>query len=94
MIRAFKDRRAQAIFNGQQPGKGFPPDLVRVTRRKLVMIAEARTIYDLRVLPGNRVEALKGDRVGQHAIRINNQFRVCFVWVDGAAEAVEIVDYH
>jgi proteic killer suppression protein len=94
MIRDFKDRRAEAILAGRSPGKGFLADLVRVARRKLIMLAEARTIEDLRVPPSNRLEALKGDRAGQHSIRINDQFRICFVWRQGYAAGVEIVDYH
>ena len=94
MIRSFRDARAQAIFEGRSPGKRFPPDLIRVSRRKLIMIAEARTIDDLRVPPANRLEALQGDRVGQHSIRINDQWRICFVWTGTDAENVEITDYH
>jgi proteic killer suppression protein len=94
MIRSFKDKRAQAIFEGREPGKGFPADLIRPARRKLIMIAEARTLADLRVPPSNHLEALRGDRVGQYAIRVNDQFRVCFKWLDTGAEQVEITDYH
>jgi proteic killer suppression protein len=65
-----------------------------VARRKLRQLEIAGRLNDLRIPPGNRLEALKGDRAGQHSIRINGQFRVCFRWVDGAAEDVEIVDYH
>ncbi len=94
MIKSFKDRRAQAIFEGRQPGKGFPTDLIRAARRKLIMLTEARTLNDLRSPPSNRLEALKSDRVGQHSIRINDQWRVCFVWTGTDAEDVEIADYH
>jgi proteic killer suppression protein len=94
VIKDFRDRRAAAIFRGRHPGKGFPADLVRVTRRKLVMIAEARALSDLRAPPSNRLETLSGDRKGQHAIRINDQFRICFFWTGSDAEGVEIVDYH
>lgn len=65
-----------------------------VARRKLEMIEAAQALQDLRVPPGNRLEALKGDRKGQHSIRVNDQWRICFVWREGAAENVEIVDYH
>jgi proteic killer suppression protein len=65
-----------------------------VAMRKLAMLNQAGRLDDLRVPPGNRLEALKGDRTGQHSIRINDQWRVCFRWTDGDAEAVEIVDYH
>ena len=94
MIKSFKDRWAQAIFEGRQPGKGFPADLIRPARRKLIMLAEARTLKDMRSPPSNRLEALKQDRAGQHSIRINEQCRVCFVWTGADAEDVEIVDYH
>jgi proteic killer suppression protein len=66
----------------------------RVARRKLRQLEIASRLEDLRIPPGNRLEALRGDRAGQHSIRINDQFRVCFVWADAGPEAVEIVDYH
>ena len=94
MIKSFKDKRAKAIFEGHHPGKGFPADLMRPTRRKLIMLAEARSLSDLRSPPSNRLEALKGNRAGQYSIRINDQWRICFVWTSGDAERVEIVDYH
>ena len=94
MIRSFKDKRAEAIFSGRSPGKGFPSDLIRTARRKLVMLAEAQHLKDLTAPPGNRLEALVGDRAGQHSIRINDQFRIVFVWSAPDAEDVEIVDYH
>jgi proteic killer suppression protein len=94
MIESFKDRRAEAIFQGRQPGKGFPADLVRPVRRKLIMLAEARALKDLRSPPSNRLEALKGDRSGQYSIRINDQWRLCFLWTGTVATEVEIVDYH
>ena len=93
MIRGFRDKTAEAVFNGESP-KGFPANLVKVARRKLRYLNAADNLGDLRSPPGNRLEALAGDRKGQHSIRINDQFRVCFVWTaDGPAE-VEIVDYH
>jgi proteic killer suppression protein len=94
MIRSFRDRRAQAIFERRDPGKGFPPDLIRAARRKLIMLHRAKALKDLRSPPSNHLEALKGDRAGQHAIRINDQWRLCFVWTGSDAEGVEIVDYH
>jgi toxin HigB-1 len=94
VIKSFKDPYAQAIFEQRDPGKGFPADLIRVARRKLVMINQARTLDDLRSPPGNRLEALTKDRLGQHSIRINDQFRICFVWSGSDAENVEITDYH
>lgn len=93
MIRSFRDRLTEAVAEGRKP-KGFPPDLIKVARRKLFMLDNATTLNDLRVPPANQLEALKEDRKGQHSIRINDQFRVCFRWVDGNAEDVEIVDYH
>ena len=93
MIRSFRDKITEAIFNGESP-KGFPADLVKVARRKLRYLNAAGDLGDLRSAPGNRLEALAGDRKGQHSIRINNQFRVCFVWTaDGPAD-VQVVDYH
>ena len=94
MIRSFKDRRAQAIFEGRNPGKGFPADLIRAARRKLIMVHRARELLDLRSPPNNRLEALKGDRAGQQSIRINDQWRLCFVWTGSDAQDVEIADYH
>jgi len=85
--------RASAATNGESP-KGVPADLVKVARRKLRYLNAAGDLGDLRSPPGNRLEALAGDRKGQHSIRINDQFRVCFVWtVEGPAE-VEVVDHH
>jgi proteic killer suppression protein len=78
----------------QTHGAGFPSDILTVARRKLRMLDAAIRLDDLRVPPSNHLEALKGDRIGQHSIRINDQWRLCFVWQDGAAHGVEIVDYH
>ncbi len=94
MIKSFRDSNAQAIFERRKPGKGFPPDLIRPARRKLIMLAEARTLDDLRSPPSNYLEKLDRDRKGQHSIRINDQFRLCFVWTGADAEKVEITDYH
>ncbi|MCX5495271.1 type II toxin-antitoxin system RelE/ParE family toxin [Kaistia dalseonensis] len=93
MIRSIKDKRIEAVIAGKAP-KGFPADLVRAAQRKLAMIAAAVSLDDLRSPPANRLEALKGDRAGQHSIRINDQFRLVFLWKDGGADQVEIVDYH
>lgn len=93
MIRSFRGKAPRSILAGQAP-KGFPSDLVRAAQRKLFMLEHAVDLRDLASPPGNRLEALKGDRVGQHSIRINDQFRICFRWADGHAEEVEIVDYH
>ncbi len=93
MIRSYRDTKTQAVASGKTP-KGFPPDLVRAAVRKLTMIENAVLLDDLRSPPGNYLEALKGDRQGQHSIRINRQWRVCFIWKEGSAEQVEIADYH
>ena len=93
MIRSFRDRMTEAVFQGQCP-KGFPTDIFPVARRKLGMLDAALTLDALRVPPANRLEALKKDRKGQHSIRINDQWRVCFRWTNLGPEAVEIVDYH
>lgn len=94
MIKSFGDRRTAAVFAGRTAPKGFPADLVRPARRKLVLLDLAARLEELRQPPGNRLEALKGDRAGQHSIRINDQWRVCFVWTEAGAYEVEIVDYH
>jgi len=83
----------EAVFQGRCP-KGFPTDIFPVARRKLGMLDAALTLDALRVPPANRLEALKKDRKGQHSIRINDQWRVCFRWTNLGPEAVEIVDYH
>jgi proteic killer suppression protein len=93
MIASFRDRRTAAVFSGRSP-KGFPSELVAVGRRRLGYLDAAVSLDDLRSPPGNRLEALQGKRAGQHSIRVNDQFRICFTWRDGNAEGVEIVDYH
>jgi proteic killer suppression protein len=93
MIRSFKDRKTEDVHRGESP-KGFPPDLVKVTRRKLRYLDAAVDLQDLRLPPGNRLEALAGDRRGQHSIRINDQFRICFRWTDEGPAEVEVTDYH
>ena len=93
MIVSFKDRRTEAVAAGRAP-KGFPAELVRVAQRKLAMLDAAVRIEDLKSPPGNRLHALTAERKGQHAIRINDQFRLCFRWTEGGAEDVEITDYH
>ncbi|HEX4767981.1 MAG TPA: type II toxin-antitoxin system RelE/ParE family toxin [Lichenihabitans sp.] len=93
MIRSFKDSRTRGIFEGETP-KGLGPDLIKIGRRKLRMIHYATKLDDLRVPPGNRLEALERDRRGQHSIRINDQFRACFRWTERGAEDVDITDYH
>ena len=93
MIRSFKDVETEKIFDGQRSRK-LPPDIQNVARRKLVFLDLAQKLKDLRVPPANQLEALKGDRKGQHSIHINRQWRICFVWRAGYADQVEIVDYH
>jgi proteic killer suppression protein len=92
-IRSFRDRRGPVLFDGLCP-KGFPADLIKIARRKLRAIDAAATVRDLTEPPGNRLEKLKGDRAGQWSIRVNDQWRICFVWTDEGAHDVEIVDYH
>lgn len=97
MIVSFKDGGTEDVFDGRdtkRARKACPADLVRVARRKLDQVNQAVAPEDLRAPPNNRLEKLKGDREGRHSIRINDQWRVCFVWKDAGAEEVEIVDYH
>jgi toxin HigB-1 len=93
MIASFSDRDTARLFD-RQPVRRFPAALRSVMLRKLLLLDAAVALDELRVPPGNRLEKLKGDRAGQHSIRINQQWRVCFRWRDGAAHDVEIVDYH
>jgi proteic killer suppression protein len=93
MIKGFKDKEAEKLFH-REPSRKLPHDIQRIALRKLRMLHRAKTLDDLRIPPGNRLEALKGDRQGQHSIRINEQWRICFIWQDGEVLAVEIVDYH
>ena len=97
MIRSFADQATEDIFNGKNSRaarRALPQQLVRVALRKLEQLDSVERLEDLRIPPGNRLEALKGDRKGQHSIRINEQYRVCFEWSDSGPEAVEVVDYH
>ena len=93
MIKSFGDRNAESLFR-RQAVKRLAADVQRVALRKLRMLDAATTLDDLRVPPANRLEKLKGDRAGQHSIRVNRQWRVCFRWRAGDAYDVEIVDYH
>ena len=88
-----KGRRATDAVQGRY-GKGFPSDLVKRTRAMLSAMNAAMVLEDLRFPPGNHLEELKGDRSGQHSIRINDQWRICFVWTDQGPAEVEILDYH
>jgi proteic killer suppression protein len=92
-IRSYRDKVTEAVAGGECP-KGFPADLVKVARRKLRVIEAATELWDLKSPPGNRLHPLDKDRAGQHAIWVNDRVRVCFVWRDGGAERVEIIDYH
>jgi proteic killer suppression protein len=92
MIRSFKCEHTQALAKGYHV-KRFA-NIANVARRKLRQIEIAGKLEDLKIPPGNRLEALKGDRSGQYSIRINDQFRICFFWNNAGAEHVEIVDYH
>ena len=93
MILSYRCKHTEALLAS---GVWHPDwqSFARIARRKLLQIDSARSLYDLRVPPGNRLEALKGNRLGQHSVRVNDQYRVCFVWREGNAHAVEIVDYH
>lgn len=92
MIRSFRDARTEALFNDLDVPRFR--QIERVARRRLLYLHRARQLDDLRVPPGNRIEALKGDRKGQHSIRVNDQWRICFHWKDGDAFDVELIDYH
>ncbi len=92
MIRTFKSKVAQELLFGRS-ARRFQ-DIARVAQRKLKQLDAAHQLTDLSIFPGNRLEALKGDRRGQHSIRINDQYRICFAWRNGEAHDVEIVDYH
>ncbi len=93
MIRSFADRDAEALFHGRVAQR-IGADLQRVAQRKLRQLHNAETLRDLAAPPGNRLEVLRGKRSGQHSIRINDQWRICFVWTEGGPDRVEIVDYH
>jgi len=93
MIGSFADAETERIWGGERSRK-LPADMQPVALRKLRLINGARVLDDLRVPPGNRLEALKGNRRGQYSIRINDQWRICFRWQEGTVHDVEIVDYH
>ena len=93
MIRNYKDKKTELIAQ-KKPLKGFPSNLINVAARKIYMLANASELNDLRSPPGNRLEALKGDRKGQHSIRINRKWRICFGWTNTGPIDVEITDYH
>ncbi len=93
MIQGFADVETEKIWSGVRSRK-LPPDIQATALRKLRLLNNAQVLQDLRVPPANRLEALAGDRKGQHSIRINDQWRICFVWRKGGPADVEIVDYH
>lgn len=93
MIETFRDRETENVFN-REGSRRFPPSIIRPAQRKLAILNAAQSVQDLRVPPGNRLERLAGDRRGQHSIRINDQWRICFTWSKGNAYDVEITDYH
>jgi proteic killer suppression protein len=93
VIYAFADRNTERLF-ARERVRRYPADLQRTMLRKLVAVDAAEQLDDLRVPPGNRLERLRGDRAGQHSIRVNEQRRICFRWKDGKAYDVQIVDYH
>jgi proteic killer suppression protein len=93
MIKSFKDKETEKVFSGQLSSK-LPEYIQRIALRKLTLLHGTATLSFLRVPPGNRLEKLSGDREGQCSIRINDQWRICFDWLDGNAENVEVTDYH
>ena len=93
MIKSFADKRTAAIFAGYAI-RGLPMQIQKRARAKILAVDAASRLDDLRAPPGNRLEALHGDRQGQHSICVNDQWRICFAWRDGEAWDVEIVDYH
>ena len=93
MIKNFKCKETEKIFNGSF-SKKLPHDIQKIAFRKLLMLNASLRLSDLKIPPHNKLEALTNDRKGQYSIRINDQFRICFYWVDNDAENVEIVDYH
>jgi len=93
MIIGFTSKETEKIWRAEMSRK-LPRDIQQVALRKLFMLDKAQTLNDLRIPPANRLEALKDDRKGQHSIRINDQWRICFVWTGNGPDAVEIVDYH
>jgi proteic killer suppression protein len=92
VIKTYRSAETRNLFEGKRVKRWIHVEVVAM--RKLAMLARAQSLEDLRIPPANRLEALKGDRKGQHSIRINDQFRLCFTWKDGDAYDVEIVDYH
>ena len=94
MIKSFKGEFAKLILDGRRIPKGFPPSIAQIARRKLVQLDAATSLEFMRVPPGNKLEALRGDLAGRYSIRINDQWRVVFRWTEAGPQDVEIVDYH
>jgi proteic killer suppression protein len=94
MIKSFRGALAELILQQRRVPKGFPTDIAKVARRKLVQLNNAAVLGDLAAPPGNRLEALRGDLAGRHSIRINDQWRIVLRWTNEGPEQVEIVDYH
>ena len=93
MIKSFRDQETESIYH-RFHSRRLPPEIQRIALRKLRMLNNAQSLNDLRVPPANRLEKLAGTRAGQHSIRINDQWRICFEWRDGDVYEVEITDYH
>ena len=93
MIRSFADKETERIWNGDL-ARRIPNQIQALARRKLRMLNAAQRLDDLRIPPANRLEGMKGKRTGQYSIRINDQWRICFLWNEGQCDEVEIVDYH
>ena len=93
MIESFASKESEKIFRGEVSTK-LLVDIQRTARRKLLYLDEVENLQDIRAVPGNRLEKLKGNRAGQYSIRINDQWRICFEWIGGKVQNVEIVDYH
>ena len=93
MIRSFRDRETEKVFERER-SRRLPPNVQRRAHRKLLLVDAAQALDDLRVPPGNRLERVSGDRTGQYSIRVNDQWRICFRWERGDASDVEIADYH
>jgi proteic killer suppression protein len=93
MIQSFRSKETEQLFKGQRV-RGFGPDLIKQARDKCDLLDNTRELNDLVIPPGNKREALRGDRAGQYSIRVNEQYRICFRWENGSAANVELVDYH
>ena len=93
MLRSFRDKDTERVWMRQR-SRALDPVTHRLALRKLVILDAAESLEDLRVPPSNRLEKLRGDRTGPHSIRVNQQWRICFVWIDAGPEDVEIIDYH